>query len=85
MADVYTAPAVKARSVTKSDSTIVNARALYVGGAGDVAVVPLEDATSKGGSGTTVTFSAVPAGTILPVSCERVMNATTATLIVALY
>lgn len=86
MPDVYSAPAVKARAVTKSDSTVVNCRAIYVGGAGDVAVIPLEDATSKGGAGTAVVFSAVPAGTFMPISAEKIMStSTTATLMVALY
>lgn len=75
----FTAPATRAAAVTPSDSTILNARALYVGGAGNVAVMPLEGSTA-------VTFTAVPAGTILPVSCARVMSTnTTATAIVALY
>jgi len=34
---------------------------------------------------TSITFSSVPAGTILPVMARRVMAATTATSIVALY
>lgn len=69
-------PAVEALSaqdavaISKSDSTIVNIDALYVGTAGNVAV--------KTHKGTTVTFTAVPAGTVLPVKCERVMAATTA-------
>ena len=86
MADVYSAPAVKARAVTKSDSTVLNARALYVGGAGNVAVIPLQDATSVGGAGTAVVFVGVPAGAVLPVSVEKVMSTdTTATSIVALF
>ena len=62
-------------AVTKSDSTELpqSCCGLYVGGTGDVVV--------KTESGLTVTFSAVPAGTILPVAVRRVMNATTATLI----
>jgi hypothetical protein len=50
--------------------------ALYIGGAGNVVVRTL--------SGRTITFTAVPVGTILPIQCERVMNATTATLIIGL-
>ena len=85
MSDVFTAPAVKARAVTKSDSTVVAARALYVGGAGDVAVL-MEGDGLTGGTGTAVTFSAVPAGTFMPISVNKVMSTdTTATLIVALY
>jgi hypothetical protein len=70
------APAIDAFAVTKSDSTIFFCRGLYVGGAGDVVV------TMVGGS--VVTFSAVPAGSILPVRCTQVRAATTATLIVGL-
>lgn len=51
--------------------------ALYVGGAGNVVAVK--------GDNTTVTFTGVPAGTVLPISCRRVNNTnTTATAIVAL-
>lgn len=72
-------PAQNAVAVTKSDSTVLNARALYVGGAGDVAIMP-----KKGG--TAVTFVAVPAGAILPVYAAKVMSTnTTATSIIALY
>lgn len=51
-------------------------RALWVGGLGDVAVVMR--------SGAQLTFSAVPAGTLLPVRVRAVLPATTATLIVGL-
>lgn len=51
--------------------------ALYIGGAGNVAIRTM--------SGKTVTFTAVPVGTILPVQCDRVMSTnTTATLIIGL-
>ncbi len=71
--------ATKGVAVTKSDSTILETtRALWVGGVGDVAVV-----FADGGSA--VTIVAVPAGTLLPVQVTKVMNATTATSIVALY
>jgi hypothetical protein len=68
--------------VTKSDTdkfmpaTGGKINALYVGGAGNVVVRTL--------SGRTITFTGVPAGTVLPIQCERVMNATTATLIIGL-
>lgn len=52
-------------------------RALYVGGAGDVVAVR-ED-------GTAVTFTGVPAGTILPIRCVQVTTASTATFIVRLW
>jgi len=67
----------EAFAITKSDSTIVNIDALYVGGAGDVAVQPLK--------GSVVTFVDVPAGSILPVKCTKVMSTNTdATLMVGL-
>lgn len=72
------APAAGAFAVTKSDTTLISARGLYVGGTGDVVVdTPAGD--------TDVTFSSVPAGSILPVRCVRVKAATTATNIVGLY
>jgi hypothetical protein len=73
-------PADDAVAVTPSDSTDLATvtRALYVGGAGAVAVQML--------GGEEVTFAAVPAGTVLPVRVQRVMaSGTTATLIIALW
>ena len=53
-------------------------RALYIGGTGDVTV--------QNALGTSVTFLAVPAGSILPLVTGRVMaTGTTATGIVVLY
>jgi hypothetical protein len=74
-----TFPASGAAAVTPSDTTELGpCRALYIGGTGNVVVhMPSRD--------TSVTFSNVLAGTILPVSARRVMAATTATNIVALY
>ena len=73
----YADPAVDASSVTPSDSTVLDCRALYIGGTGDVAVV-----TEKG---TTVTFSNVPVG-FFPVACNKVNSTnTTATNIIALF
>mgnify|MGYP003644684829 CR=1 FL=1 len=72
--------ATGAYAVTPNDSTDLSqlARALYVGGAGNVALVP-----NRGG--TAVTFLNVPSGTILPVQAFRVMaTSTTATSILAL-
>lgn len=71
---VYT----NAAAVTPSDAAKVRPTVgLYVGGAGDVAVVFV--------SGDTATFSAVPAGTVLPVEVVQVKaTGTTATLILAL-
>lgn len=72
-------PATHAEAVTPSDANdlVRVSRALYVGGAGDVAIV------TRDGSG--VILSAVPAGTVLPVRVTRVKSTgTTATLLVAL-
>ncbi len=64
-------------AVTKSDTTIVNAVGLWVGGAGNVAVIGKNDTVA-------VTFLAVPAGTYLPFQVSKVMSAnTTATNIIA--
>jgi hypothetical protein len=79
MSDVYGAPAEKAATVTPSDVTVVNFRALYVGGAGDLVVVMRGDA-----SNTPVTFPSVPAGAILPIAVKQVRAATGASSIVGL-
>lgn len=66
-------------AVTPSDTTQVFCRAIYVGGAGDVAIKP------KGG--TAFTLKAPPVGTILPINLEggQIMSTnTTATLLIAL-
>lgn len=63
-------------AVTKSDTTALQFKALYVGGTGNVVV------RTGGADSTAVTFAGVPAGAILWVSGNRVMNATTATNIV---
>jgi hypothetical protein len=72
-------PAEHAEAVTPSDSTdlAVVSRALWVGGAGDVAVIMA--------SGAAATFANVAAGTHLPVRVSRVKSTgTTGTLILAL-
>lgn len=80
--------ALNAFTITKSDTTVFPAqpnssgvcvtKAIYVGGTGDVNVV------MQGGQ--TVLFSAVPAGTILPISVSQVKSAsTTATLMLGLW
>lgn len=69
-------------AITKSDVTTYEPSntgyldALYVGGGGDVAVVTV--------AGTTVTFVGALAGSILPIQCKKVLDATTATNIVGL-
>ena len=77
---VGSVPAEDASAVTTSDSTNLTntARALYVGTAGNIALVTV--------GGNVITFTNVQSGTILPVRTTRV-NATntTATNIVALY
>lgn len=71
--------AVNSAAVTASDSTDVSCEALYIGGAGDVAI-------KHKSTTATVTYVGVTAGTILPVKLVngRVMAATTATNIVAM-
>lgn len=75
------APATRLVAITKSDSTDLTdnkIRALWVGGAGDVAVLAIGDSAA-------VTLSAVPAGSIVPVMVKKVMSTnTSASLIVGL-
>lgn len=78
--EAMTFPANDAAAVTPNDTTQLSfvTRGLYVGGAGNVAVLMA--------SGQTVTFVGVPAGTVLPIRIARVNStSTTATSIVALY
>jgi hypothetical protein len=71
--------ATRLAEVTKSDDTIVGCQALYVGGAGNVAIMAEGDTAA-------VTISGVAAGTTLHIACKKVMSTnTTATLMVALY
>jgi hypothetical protein len=74
------APAFRAAAVTASDATLLPAtRALWVGGAGNVAVLFSGDAAA-------VTLVGVAAGTLLPIQVVKVMSTnTTATSITALY
>jgi len=75
-----TNPARGAIAVTPSDATILanDVKALFIGVAGDVAVY-------MRGSTTAVTFKGCAAGSVLPIQVDRVLVATTATDIVALY
>jgi hypothetical protein len=74
--------AKQVRLITKSDTVqlpLGPCRALWIGGAGDVAVIAEGDTAA-------VTISGVAAGTVVPIKCKTVMSTnTTATLIVALY
>jgi hypothetical protein len=67
-------------AITPSDTTLISCRAIYIGGAGNLAINPAQTA------GTSVTFTAPPVGSIVPVELNqgRVMAATTATLLIAL-
>jgi len=61
-------------AITKSDTANNAYSGIYVGGTGAVTVVTEE--------GTEVTFSAVPVGTVIPIRTQKVLAATTATLLV---
>jgi hypothetical protein len=88
MADKYshyqgglTTPCEHAAAVTPHDTTALTqtTRALWVGGAGDVAVKLTDDSTA-------VTLAGVAAGTLIPVRAALVMSTnTTASSIVALW
>lgn len=72
-------PATNALSITPSDTVNLTevARAIYVGGAGDVVAII---------GGNAITFAGAQAGTILPITCSRINStSTTATNLVALY
>lgn len=67
-------------NVTKSDSTLINCRAIFVGGAGNIAL-------STSATDAAVTISGVAAGSILPIALDggRIMSTnTTATNIAIL-
>jgi hypothetical protein len=73
-------PASNAAAVTPNDSTdlAVTSRALFVGGAGNIAV------TMAGGQ--SITFTGVTAGAVLPIRVSRILSTgTTATSIVAVW
>lgn len=83
---VYVSPpgsAIHGFAVTKSDSTVfaTATRYLYVGGAGNIAVLMAGDVSPN-----SVIFTAVPVGTMLPISVTQVLSTgTTATNILGLY
>ncbi|NNH59461.1 hypothetical protein HLI01_22255 [Rhizobium laguerreae] len=73
-------PASNAAAVTPNDSTDLTytSRAIYIGGAGNLAVIMA--------GGQTVTFTGVLAGAVIPIRASRVMSTnTTATSIVAVW
>lgn len=77
VSDPDSAPAENAAAVTPGAGALSNTtRALYIGVAGDITV------TMAGGG--SVSFAAVPAGTVLPIAVTHV-TAATATSIVALW
>jgi len=74
MKESYSNPAYDSFGITPDNSTVVEFKALYVGGAGDVTIVTA--------AGNTALFEAVPAGTILPAQGTKVKSTgTTATKI----
>jgi hypothetical protein len=74
-------PGDDAAAVTPSNTIVFPASLIYVGGAGNVTVMP---AAQEGrASPTPVLFTAPPVGTTLQVLCTRVMSTgTTATALV---
>jgi hypothetical protein len=67
-------------AVTPSDTVPISCRAIYVGGAGNVAIKTTSAATA-------VTFTAPPVGTVLPMMIDGgfiMATNTTATLLLAL-
>ena len=79
--DTDQSPATSAVAVTPHDATNLAepSRALYIGVTGDVSVEMTD-------TGTAVVFTAVPAGTVLPIRVTRVnATATDATNIVSIY
>lgn len=75
----YLGPGYKFAAITPHDSTdIPLTRKVYVGGAGNVVAVDAD--------GNAVTFTAVPAGTMLDIAVRRINStSTTATAMVAIY
>ena len=66
-------------AITPHDDTVLAVQCLWVGGTGTLAV------RFRDRPDTTVTLSAIPAGTLLPLDVVRVMAASTATLIIGMY
>lgn len=76
------APALTAAPVTPDDDAQLQpySRALWIGGVGNLSVVMEGDNTD-----TTVTFIGIPTGTWMPLRVKKVMEATTATDIIAVF
>ena len=72
--------AKQAAAITPADAPLTrNIRALYIGGAGDVVGIPIDQDTE-------VTFVGLQAGTILPVMFKQIsLTGTSATNLVGLY
>lgn len=64
------ASATSSGAVTKSDATVLDFNAIFVGTGGDVAIKHTE-------GGTAVTYPGVASGSILPVAGVRVMSTNT--------
>lgn len=78
MSDTFSDSAKRGAAVTPSDTTVVACESIYVGGTGNLAVQFFD-------GGPTITFTAPALGVVHRISAYRIMAATTATLIVALY
>lgn len=75
-----TSPASNAFTITPHATNTLPyvTRAIYVGGEGSLVV-------EMAGGGSVVTFSDVPAGSLLPIRARRVLSSSGATNIVGLY
>ena len=71
-------PAMKAATVTPSDTQIPTTRGVYVGTLGDLIV-------TMDGDDADVTYANVQSGTILPIQVKYIRATSTATDILALY
>ena len=73
--------ATRAAAVTPGSTPLADVtRYIYVGVTGNLVVIMADDASQ-----TPITFTAVPAGTLLPIAVSFVTAASTATSIVALF